>query len=455
MALLVYGTVFVLVNADAMPNGVNEFLLLRLSLGNLLTLAAFGYSWQLLFLLFGLYDNGEPRALRAEAPSVAAACTLGSVISLLPVTWSVTGAYSVRVVLLAWPLTVLVSLCVRYALRVVAERAESSTATRVVIVGSGQLAASLYERTLGDPTLAHDVLGFVDTNDDIPREDVRERLLGTLDELERILMENVVDEVLIALPIKSHYSEIQRAIEDCERAGVESRYSPDLFPSRLARPRVEMPDGRPAVAMKVVSDDYRLVVKRAIDIMGAGVGLVLFAPIFASIAIAVKATSRGPVFFGQERYGWRKRRFKMYKFRTMVTDAEALQAALEERNEAVGPVFKIKNDPRMTPIGRFLRKSSLDELPQLWNVLRGDMSLVGPRPLPIRDVHRFEDAWLMRRFSVVPGMTGLWQVSGRSELTFHDWVQLDLRYIDEWSLRLDLTLLLRTIPAVLESRGAK
>src|SRR6185295_1351251 len=128
---------------------------------------------------------------------------------------------------------------------------------------------------------------------------------------------------------------------------------------------------------------------------------------------------------------------------------------LESRNEAVGPAFKIKNDPRMTSIGAFLRKSSLDELPQLWNVLRGDMSLVGPRPLPIRDVHKFEASWLMRRFSVVPGMTGLWQVSGRSELTFQDWVQLDLRYIDEWSLRLDLTLLLRTLPAVLQARGAK
>ena len=268
-------------------------------------------------------------------------------------------------------------------------------------------------------------------------------------------MRTVVDEVVIALPIKSHYSEIQRTIEECERAGVQSRYSPDLFPARLARPRFETPDGQPAVAMKVVSDDYRLVVKRAIDIMGAVVGLVLLAPLFAIIAIAVKATSRGPMFFSQERYGWRKRRFKMHKFRTMVLDAEALQAELEARNEAVGPVFKIKNDPHMTPIGGFLRKSSLDELPQLWNVLRGEMSLVGPRPLPIRDVHKFEDSWLMRRFSVVPGMTGLWQVSGRSELTFEDWVQLDLRYIDHWSLRLDLSLLLRTFPAVLQARGAK
>jgi exopolysaccharide biosynthesis polyprenyl glycosylphosphotransferase len=455
VALLVFGTVFVVENAGAMPNGVNDFLLLRLSLGNLLTLGVFGYLWQLLFSLFGLYDSGEPRALRTEAPSVVAACTLGALVSLPPVTWSESGAYNLGVVLTAWPLTVLATLCVRYVLRTIAERAHSNRVTRVVIVGSGPLAMGHYDRLLGNSTSAHEVLGFVDTNVNIQLAEVRDRMLGSLEQLETILMRTVVDEVLIALPIKSCYAEIQRTIEECERAGVQSRYSSDLFPSRLARARAETPDGQPAIAMKVVSDDYRLVIKRAIDILGAVVGLVVLSPVFAIIAIAVKSTSSGPVFFGQERFGWRKRRFKMLKFRTMVSDAEALQAALEERNEAVGPVFKIKNDPRVTPIGSFLRKSSLDELPQLWNVLRGDMSLVGPRPLPIRDVHKFEDAWLMRRFSVMPGMTGLWQVSGRSELSFMDWVRLDLRYIDQWSLQLDLWLLLRTIPAVLRARGAK
>ena len=455
VALFVYGSIYVVANADAMPNGLNEFLLLRLSLGNLLTLGVFAFAWQLLFLSFGLYEHVEPRSLRTEAPSVAAACTLGALVSLIPVSWSESGAYSWRVVLIAWPLTLVATLYVRFWLRVIAERARSSHVTRVVVVGSGPLAMRLYGRMLNDPTLTYEVLGFVDTNVDIRPPEIRGRLLGTLEQLESILMRTVVDEVVIALPIKSHYAEIQQTIEECERAGVQSRYSPDLFPSRLARPRLETADGQPAIAMKVVSDDYRLVVKRAIDIMGAALGLVLLSPLIALIAIAVKATSRGPVFFSQERYGWRKRHFKMHKFRTMVLDAEVLQASLESRNEAVGPVFKIKNDPRMTPIGVFLRKSSLDELPQLWNVLRGEMSLVGPRPLPIRDVHKFEDSWLMRRFSVLPGMTGLWQVSGRSELTFEDWVQLDLRYIDEWSLRLDLTLLLRTLPAVLQARGAK
>src|SRR5690606_23702383 len=155
-----------------------------------------------------------------------------------------------------------------------------------------------------------------------------------------------------------------------------------------------------------------------------------------------------------DRYGYNRRLFRMYKFRTMTVGAEAMQEQLEHLNEARGPVFKIRDDPRITPIGRFLRRTSLDELPQLFNVLKGDMSLVGPRPLPKRDVNHFQDAWLMRRFSVLPGLTCLWQVSGRSNLGFDDWVTLDLAYIDRWSLRLDFLILLRTIPAVFKGTGA-
>ena len=452
--MVVLANVYLIANAGAMPDGVDDFLLLRLSLGNLLTLAAFGYVWQLLFALFGLYDDAEPRRLRDEAPSVICACTLGSLLSLVPIVWSDSGAYHVGVVLLAWPLTIAATLGVRMVLRLVAARAAETLRQRVVIIGSGPLALDMHNRALADATTVYDVLGFVDTNSDIMSASVRSRLLGSLDDLEAILMGNVVDEVLIALPVKSRYAEIQRVIEECERAGVQSRYSPQLFPSRFARMRVETPDGRPAIAMKVVSDDYRLVIKRGIDILGSAGGLVLLAPLLAAIALAVKLGSPGPALFAQERYGWRKRRFRMYKFRTMVTEAETLQSVLENRNEAAGPVFKIQHDPRVTALGRFLRRSSLDELPQLWNVLRGDMSLVGPRPLPTRDVHRFTEAALMRRFSVVPGLTCLWQIGGRNDVGFSRWIELDLEYIDRWSLLLDLRILLLTVPAVLRSRGA-
>jgi lipopolysaccharide/colanic/teichoic acid biosynthesis glycosyltransferase len=176
--------------------------------------------------------------------------------------------------------------------------------------------------------------------------------------------------------------------------------------------------------------------------------------VFIVTAIAVKLTSPGPVLFKQPRYGYNRRRFPMYKFRTMVKDAEKRLKDLEHLNEAAGPIFKIKKDPRLTSIGSFLRGTSIDELPQLFNVLFGHMSLVGPRPLPVRDVSRFSEATLMRRFSVLPGMTGLWQVSGRSSLEFSDWIALDLKYIDNWSLLEDLRILLITVPVVLRGRGA-
>jgi lipopolysaccharide/colanic/teichoic acid biosynthesis glycosyltransferase len=208
------------------------------------------------------------------------------------------------------------------------------------------------------------------------------------------------------------------------------------------------------MTMKVFPDDVRVLVKRLLDFLGALAGLLVLSPLLIGIAVAIKATSSGPVIFTQERYGQNKRRFRMFKFRTMVPDAEARMKELEARNEAAGPIFKMRHDPRVTPIGAWLRRTSLDELPQLANVLLGQMSLVGPRPMAVRDVQLFEEAWFMRRFSAPPGMTGLWQVSGRSNLGFDDWVTLDLKYIDEWSLALDLKILAKTLPTVLRGVGA-
>jgi len=177
-------------------------------------------------------------------------------------------------------------------------------------------------------------------------------------------------------------------------------------------------------------------------------------PVFLLTAIAIKLTSPGPIFFVQDRVGLNKRRFCMYKFRTMIPDAEKKQDELEDFNEASGPVFKIKNDPRITPIGRILRKLSIDELPQLFNVLKGDMSLVGPRPLPIRDYNGFSEDWHRRRFSIRPGITCLWQVNGRSDTSFEEWIKLDMEYIDNWSLWMDMKILLLTVPAVIKGSGA-
>ncbi len=209
------------------------------------------------------------------------------------------------------------------------------------------------------------------------------------------------------------------------------------------------------ISIKPASNDSRMFVKRFIDLLVSAVAILGLAPVMMLIALAIKVSSPGPVFFAQDRYGLGRRRFRMYKFRSMVRDAEEKLQELETLNEASGPIFKIRRDPRITRIGYLLRRSSLDELPQLFNVFVGDMSLVGPRPMSLRDVSLFSECWLMRRFSVKPGITGLWQVNGRSNTSFSRWMELDLRYIDSWSLILDTRILAATpIPAIMKGNGA-
>jgi exopolysaccharide biosynthesis polyprenyl glycosylphosphotransferase len=279
--------------------------------------------------------------------------------------------------------------------------------------------------------------------------------LGPVDDLPRIVASEVIDEVAIALPIKSHYSQIEAAVALLEEQGITTHVLSDLFPQKLARSQPIDLGGMPIVSLhSTPAFSWRTETKRIFDLAVALILLVLCAPIFLLAAIAVKLDSRGPIFFVQERVGLAKRRFRMIKFRTMGVDAEARMKDIEHLNEKSGPIFKIKNDPRITTVGKWLRRTSIDELPQLVNVLLGDMSIVGPRPLSVRDAVGMEVAWQKRRFSVKPGLTCLWQVSGRSNLSFEQWMQLDLDYIDRWSLGLDATILLRTIPAVVLARGA-
>lgn len=319
-----------------------------------------------------------------------------------------------------------------------------------VIVGSGWRGQRLRADMLEHPRWNYDLLGYVDTNSPNPDE----KLLCDIDGLEELLIAHVVDEVFITLPVKSMYDSIQKTIEVCERTGVQSRYYTDLFSTQITK-RLSTDQHHPSsVLLHLVHDEHGYVVKRVMDISGALICLLLLSPIMLMVALAIRLTSRGPVLFQQKRFGLNRRLFSMYKFRTMVVDAEKQLASLEHLNETGGATFKLKHDPRVTPVGSFLRKTSLDELPQLFNVLAGNMSLVGPRPLPTRDVNGFSEAWLMRRFSVAPGITGLWQVSGRSNITFSNWIELDLNYIDNWSLTLDLKILMKTIPAVLKGSGA-
>lgn len=324
----------------------------------------------------------------------------------------------------------------------------------LIIVGSGARAERVHRELLFHPEWKYKLLGFVGGRRMSDGEDTPVTL-GRISDLEEILMRRAVDEVVIALPMKTQYEVIERVIAICERVGVQVQYNAEVFKTSVAKQIDSEAHGNSQrIVLKMVHDDHRHHLKRVLDFTCALAGLILLAPLLAVVAVVIKCTSRGPVFFRQERYGLNRRTFFIYKFRSMVMDAEAAQAQLEHLNENTGPVFKIFRDPRVTKIGAFLRKTSIDELPQLFNVLKGEMSLVGPRPLNLRDVGNFSEGRLMRRFSVKPGLTCLWQISGRSNVNFDRWIELDLHYIDNWSLFLDMKILAKTMPAVVKGSGA-
>lgn len=408
-----------------------------------------GLIWERLFQLGGLYRRTEPHGTLHEIVAVS------SIAFLALFTWSLVVASSVghnalpaREILLLWGTAVGATIAGRHLTRHAVARSARRQRV-VVVVGSGPRGHRLFRhlRESGNPH--YRVLGFVDTECHSVAAEVRAWMIGTPLDLEQILMRVVVDEVLIALPIKSHYATIQQVIRSCERLGVQARYPLDLFETSIATPVAV----GAALTFRVGDQRHPWLAKRVLDVTAAATALIVLAPLFLLIAIAIRVTSPGPAIFTQERCGYQKRRFRMYKFRTMVADAERRLADVEHLNEATGPAFKIRNDPRVTPLGRLLRRSSLDELPQLFNVVRGEMSLVGPRPMSVRDVELFTEPWLMRRFSVRPGLTCLWQISDRSNLSFDYWIALDLAYIDRWSILLDTKIILRTIPAVLRASG--
>lgn len=257
----------------------------------------------------------------------------------------------------------------------------------------------------------------------------------------------------------TYFEQIENVIKACELEGVEVWLVADFFATQISRTSMDEMMGRPLLIFRTTPESsWHSMAKVLLDFFGSLALLILLTviPVIPLIALLIKITSPGPVFFKQQRSGQNGRPFMLYKFRTMVTNAEQYKHELEAMNEMRGPVFKVTNDPRVTPIGKFLRKYSLDELPQLWNVLWGEMSLVGPRPLPVDEVKRFSDLAHRRRLSVKPGLTCLWQIGGRNQIfDFKDWVRLDLEYIDNWSLWLDFKILLLTIPAVLRGTGAK
>ena len=439
-----------------------QFLETRFKLTNIILFFAFLLVWHIIFSSFGLYRFKPLTTRYDEAVDVLKATFQGTLaISLFVILFRI-GLVNPLFLLTFWVGSSAIAILTRFLLRSIPEnlRRRGWNLRHVLIAGTNPRAIRIAKKIQGKPELGYRLIGFVDS--DGPRsKEIQEAgysMVPDWKELPVFLRNHVVDAVLICLPLKSHYEEAHQIVTSCQDQGVAVGILSDLFNPKLAHLDVKQFVDESIITLSTGNVEGGAVfVKRALDFIISPCLIVLFSPLFLVTALLIKITSRGPVFFVQERLGLNKRRFGMYKFRTMVLDAEKKQAELEHLNEAKGPVFKIMDDPRITTIGKLLRKTSIDELPQLFNVLKGGMSLVGPRPLAVRDYQGFgyDHDRHRRRFSVLPGLTCLWQISGRSDIPFEKWMELDMEYIDNWSLWLDFKIMLQTIPAVLKGHGAK
>ncbi|MEZ4290409.1 MAG: sugar transferase [Myxococcota bacterium] len=339
-----------------------------------------------------------------------------------------------------------------YGVLRVARRSGRNT-RNVLIVGTGSRAAQVKRSIDSNPQWGLCILGFLDDVDTPVDPSLFNAKLFGIGQMGELLRDQVVDKVLVAVP-RSMLGRLEPVLSACSSTGVPLTMTTDLFGDYMPTPWIGNFGARPTLEFAMVHhNSFMLGVKRTVDVLGASLALMVSAPIVALAAIAIKLEDGGPVFFRQTRCGLFGRRFSMVKLRTMCPDAEARKADLVQLNEMDGPVFKVKLDPRITRVGAFLRRYSLDELPQFWNVLRGEMSLVGPRPPVPEEVIHYEISE-RRRLSMRPGITCIWQVGGRNEIGFQEWVRLDLEYIDSWSLALDAKILAQTVPAVLLARGA-
>ncbi len=324
----------------------------------------------------------------------------------------------------------------------------------ILIVGTGGKAREMGALISRYSDWGLQILGYVDM--ETGRESDRAPdTLGCIGDIPDIIENNVVDEIIFVGSEPRDLEELDEVLAICKEQGVKTRVAANFFPVRVSRVSMEFLENVPIITFSATPDHaWSLFIKRTMDVSIAAIALVLSAPFMALLALLIKATSKGPAIYRQVRCGLYGRRFVLYKFRSMQKGAEDVLWEIKHLNEMDGPVFKMRNDPRVTPLGRLLRKSSIDEWPQFWNVLKGNMSLVGPRaPLP-EEVKEYT-RWQRRRLSVKPGITCLWQVSGRNEIDFQEWMKMDLFYIDNWSLLLDLKILLRTFPVVLLGRGAR
>lgn len=434
------------------------------SLGTAHTTHSFGLvmlwaalSWFVLSGRFGLYRSRRTERFRRELGCVLETwiVTLGVSALFSQVMWRTVGFHVLPALVAGALLLGGLRLAIRALLREL--RARGRNTRFVVIVGRGRNARLMSECLANRHHYGMVVRGNMSFASETLAPACGDEDLGPVSELQTYLRDDSVDYLILCPSLDTQTGEIQRALLTCERAGIACHYAPCHFSEAQEIPSVAWYGGIPTFSFSEPARPISAQLKRLTDVIGSTMGLVLLSPVFLAIAVASKIQDRlrgerGPVFFRQTRVGHNGRRFLCLKFRTMCVDAEQQRAALDDRNEQDGPVFKIKNDPRITPLGRLLRKFSLDELPQLLNVWIGDMSLVGPRPPTPDEVERY-DWWQRRRISVRPGLTCVWQVWGRNKVSFERWMEMDLYYIDNWSLWLDIKLILHTFRVVVLGTG--
>ena len=418
--------------------------------------------WSLLFFSHHSYHSPRTVTMIRELRDVVRIVALGTVLLM-------TIAYLAPLPMLSrsWfalfaGLSVVLLGLNRIAIRLLARyvRSRGMNYRTLVVAGTGRRGREIVELIEKHPYWGYKVLGFVSDGHRLPNGwNQKYRVLGSLEDLRRLVERGIpgekdaIDEIVFAVT-RRKLDALRSLFLLCEELGIRTRVAMNFFPNKVARVELEELEGIPFLTFTTTpSDASALAIKRLIDIAISSLLLILGLPVLAVAAVGIRLGSPGSVLFKQERLGLNGRIFTLYKFRTMVEDAHRMREEVAHLNEMRGPVFKSKTDPRITRIGRILRKFSLDEIPQLWNVLKGDMSLVGPRPPLPEEVWSYE-RWQRRRLSMKPGLTCLWQISGRNHVDFEQWMELDLKYIDTWSPSLDLKIMLRTIPAVLSGKGA-
>ncbi len=409
-------------------------------------------AWILVFMLTGLYSISERRSPAKEFGKICVGVTASMAIVVVWIFLSRTFFFSRLIIAFSWILAVVTVTFGRFLIRFIQRflYRYGFGVHRVIVLGHNSSTKPVINEIKGNLNLGYKIIKIID-RDGIEKLDV-------------ITKNNPCDEIIIAdstLP----ESQAAKVLEFCRTHNLGFKMTPNLFLVRSSHVSIQQLAGVPILEFKRTPlDGWGRIIKRIVDIIGALLLVILLSPIMILTAILVKITSKGPVFFKQERMGFENKIFKLMKFRSMKLEyctgkcyggekAEQVFKNLSKRNEADGPVFKIKNDPRVTAFGKFIRKTSLDELPQFFNVLKGEISLIGPRPPMPQEVAKYNN-WQKRRLGVKPGITGLWQVSGRSELSFDEWVRLDAYYIENWSLWLDFQIFLKTIWVIIRGRGA-